>query len=39
MYAQSDMVFLIDISRNFQDKCVEANQFDPVHFLLAAETA
>ena len=39
MYAQSDMVLLIDISGNFQDKCVEANQFDPVHFMLAAETA
>ena len=33
LYIQSDTLLLVDVSKNFRNKCLEVYELDPAHFL------
>ena len=35
LYLQSDTLLLVDVFRNFRNKCIEIYELDPAHFLSA----
>ena len=36
LYAQSDILLLVDVFENFRNMCLKAYDFDPAHFISAS---